>query len=185
MKLLTPSTADLTADHSIPTFGYPFTYYDDEERQGIDNREGRLPLSVDWELRKEGDKYPPMGVRDTTLIRHADLPSLHARSKIKHAEEFQSQFKAAHALFNTSLITSRDPAHSARTLCGSVSSVGPDFVSLSEGLFCDMGYKKLWRICTEDEQSDCFDRELNRTRSADSGTILGKRDSPYTSFRDW
>ncbi|KAL8865488.1 MAG: hypothetical protein Q9174_006859 [Haloplaca sp. 1 TL-2023] len=37
--------------------------------------------------------------------------------------------------------------HSAKELCEHDTSAGPDFVSMKEGLFCDMSEKKLWPLC--------------------------------------
>lgn len=181
---------DLNEHHSIPTFGPEFNYYDDEARNGIDNREGRLPLSVDWQLYKDSRHLPLMGARDTTLV--MDLGSGMGRSNIQrdlehleHSEELRNQFRALHETFSNSLVTSRNPSHSARTLCESASSVGPDFVSLSEGLFCDMSQKIILPVCNEFSKSDCFDRESNTTRGSEIGNFLTKRESPYIKFRDW
>lgn len=45
------------------------------------------------------------------------------------------------------LIKSGSQYHSASELCGSATSYGPDFVSIHEGIFCDMDQKKVWPIC--------------------------------------
>ena len=47
------------------------------------------------------------------------------------------------------LIASPHDTHSARELCESEHSHGPDFVSFSEGLFCDMDAKMHWPLCKE------------------------------------
>lgn len=56
------------------------------------------------------------------------------------------------------------PTHSARLLCESQTSAGPDFVSLPEGLFCDMGDKILWPLCEYAGQDSCFDLDSQTTR---------------------
>ena len=48
----------------------------------------------------------------------------------------------------THLIASTHETHSARELCESGASHGPDFVSFSEGFFCDMDTKTHWPLCT-------------------------------------
>lgn len=45
------------------------------------------------------------------------------------------------------LIASKHDRHSARELCGSPHSHGPDFFSRSEGVFCDMESKTPWTLC--------------------------------------
>lgn len=56
------------------------------------------------------------------------------------------------------LVISNITTHSAREVCQSETSVGPDFVSLHEGLFCDMTDKSLWSLCDERARHDfCFD----------------------------
>ncbi|ROV94060.1 hypothetical protein VMCG_08232 [Cytospora schulzeri] len=50
---------------------------------------------------------------------------------------------------------------SARTLCSSKSSMGPDYVNVPEGLFCRMSDKTLFPLCdfsnAEGLREDCFD----------------------------
>ena len=56
------------------------------------------------------------------------------------------------------LIVSNVSSHSARALCESKTSYGPDFVSYSEQMFCDIDAKLLWPVCNDDEQEyGCFD----------------------------
>ena len=57
------------------------------------------------------------------------------------------------------LVISDDPDHSAKRLCQSDMSHSADFVSLDEGLFCDMGSKTLWPLCGNGVTDDCFDKE--------------------------
>ena len=60
------------------------------------------------------------------------------------------------------LIVSPDPQHAATMLCESATSSGPDFVSLSEGLYCDMDEKTLWPICSSvNTATSCFDMTSN------------------------
>ena len=62
----------------------------------------------------------------------------------------------------TQLIISPDPQHAATMLCESTTSSGPDFVSLSEGLFCDMDEKALWPLCSSANMTtSCFDMTSN------------------------
>lgn len=54
----------------------------------------------------------------------------------------------------THLVASAHEQHSAREVCGSGTSRGPDFVSLKEGFFCDMETKTLWPLCAEEEEGE-------------------------------
>jgi len=62
------------------------------------------------------------------------------------------------------LVKSGAQYHSATELCGSATSYGPDFVSLSENLYCDMEQKKTWPLCQTADQKTCFDNAANKMR---------------------
>ncbi|KAK0113923.1 hypothetical protein ONS96_014772 [Cadophora gregata f. sp. sojae] len=55
------------------------------------------------------------------------------------------------------LVVSNITQHSAKDLCTSATSWGPDFVSESEGLFCDMGTKTLLPLCGGQDVDGCVD----------------------------
>lgn len=55
------------------------------------------------------------------------------------------------------LIISNLTGTDARDLCTSYTSDGPDYASLTEGLFCDMSEKQLWPLCSADVTTSCFD----------------------------
>nr|POE58656.1 hypothetical protein CFP56_68331 [Quercus suber] len=62
---------------------------------------------------------------------------------------------------DTSLVTSSIPSHSAIELCESPNSSGPDFISLLEGLHCDMTTREVTPICSlHDLSDDCFDLDV-------------------------
>jgi hypothetical protein len=62
------------------------------------------------------------------------------------------------------LIKSSIDQHKATDLCGSTTSWGPDFVSLVEGIFCDMNTKKTYPLCTNTTQVACFDAGADKMR---------------------
>ncbi len=66
--------------------------------------------------------------------------------------------------FNT-LIISKSERHSARELCESSMSRGPDFVSLEEQLFCDMDAKRTWPLCNASKTDGCFDHKTSTMRA--------------------
>lgn len=55
------------------------------------------------------------------------------------------------------LVVSKYEGHSAKELCGSEQSFRPDFVSISEGIFCDMSTKEAWPVCGQSIANGCFD----------------------------
>jgi hypothetical protein len=71
------------------------------------------------------------------------------------------------------LIKSQHKHHSAKQLCESNTSWGPDFISLAEGLYCDMDQKKTWPTCNDMKQRACFDVTVDRMRL---GTANNRRD---------
>ena len=64
------------------------------------------------------------------------------------------------------LVVSNIAAHSAKKLCESHTSAGPDFVSTIESLFCDMSEKILWPLCDSKTVDSCFDLEAKELRMA-------------------
>ncbi|EAW15008.1 uncharacterized protein ACLA_004220 [Aspergillus clavatus NRRL 1] len=74
---------------------------------------------------------------------------------------------------HNSIIMSEHAAHTASELCGSLSAAGPDFVSIVEGLFCDMCAKELWPLCSEATLTGCFDLDSKAMR-ANNGTLTGR-----------
>ena len=67
------------------------------------------------------------------------------------------------------LIISRFSQHSAIELCESLYSLGPDMVSVQEGMFCDMSEKRLWPVCASSDASYCFDMESETVRGSGGG----------------
>ena len=87
--------------------------------------------------------------------------------------------------------------HTATVVCQSETSWGPDFVSVAEGLYCDMCEKMLWNLCAGPGATYCFDlvtRELRfsgrlETRDLDEGStgeeeLAGLR-KRYAKVDEW
>lgn len=92
--------------------------------------------------------------------------------------------------FPGKLVTSAKPAHSARELCESDTSMGPDFVSSHEGLFCDMSEKELWPLCDSNHTTGCFDARNNTMvagsksrRDEASGRNIPEKE--YSNVQTW
>ena len=75
--------------------------------------------------------------------------------------------------FESALIISGIPVHSASKLCASANSYGPDFVATSEGKFCDMKRKYLWDVCSDQKSTCCFDVEQTQLRLCAGGRRRG------------
>ncbi|KAF1938322.1 hypothetical protein EJ02DRAFT_410602 [Clathrospora elynae] len=71
------------------------------------------------------------------------------------------------------LVISHLKDHSAREVCGMTSSWGPDFVSVTEGLHCDMCTREISRLCGQNSQDQgcdaCFDLEKRFLRGSSAG----------------
>jgi hypothetical protein len=72
--------------------------------------------------------------------------------------------------FSNVIVKSDRERHSAKELCDSKTSMGPDFVSLREKLFCDMKERKTYPLCDEQKKTLCFDLKTDKLVGS------GKRD---------
>jgi len=119
----------------------------------------------------EGDEFDGIGKRSLSAL---------------NATEFRAERRRRAGLQKRTtgvagqLIVSSDPQHSARELCESATSYGPDFVSVPEGLYCDMGTKELYDLCSEGERTRCFDLE---TQILVDGKRALKRE--YNKVHQW
>ncbi|KAF1984884.1 hypothetical protein K402DRAFT_455480 [Aulographum hederae CBS 113979] len=69
--------------------------------------------------------------------------------------------------FHEQLVKSDIAVHSAAEVCGDEWTIGPDFYSVREGLFCDMVTKTLYPVCKGKGDVECFDEGTDRTRHGD------------------
>ena len=75
---------------------------------------------------------------------------------------------------------------SAKFLCESDTSVGPDLANTKEGLFCDMGEKKVYDLCSESVQAGCFDVDSKTFKPASNATIARRQiEKTYETTIDW
>lgn len=78
------------------------------------------------------------------------------------------------------LVVSSFAGHNATKLCESETSRGPDFVSLSEGLFCDMDTREVMPLCGDDIDTECFHLDRNQHVKRD-----GVTDKNYAKVLEW
>ncbi|KAL1626478.1 hypothetical protein SLS56_006789 [Neofusicoccum ribis] len=151
----------LTSDYYLPFFNPPLEY----DANLVDKDTSKVLTDGD-----STGKLPP-------------------KNKKRSARERRSLLAKRH-VFPGKLIASRKTAHSARDLCLSDNSMGPDFVSFHEGLFCDMSEKELWPLCTTEAQTGCFDTAANTMRAGSksrrdesSGRIIPEKS--YVDVQSW
>lgn len=83
------------------------------------------------------------------------------------------------------LVKSSKAVHSATTLCEAAKSVGPDFVSIDEKKFCEMGSKTVYDFCEEVESGECWDNESNVLINKTAGvTAFAAGERPKTKYGD-
>ncbi|KAL2870153.1 uncharacterized protein BJX67DRAFT_370502 [Aspergillus lucknowensis] len=134
---------------------------------------------IDFGLRTEGD---PSTINFWT--------SAKSKSKARRSEKNERRVRARRSGQRVSwaaeqLVISDSVHHSARRLCDSETSMGPDFAHTGERRFCDMGAKVLYPFCGGgwNSTSSCFD--LNAQRLIGNGLESRDSASPYTTVRDW
>lgn len=111
----------------------------------------------------------------------------------------RKQRRQVNQAYQNQLVVSNIDSHSAQELCESDTSSGPDFVSTSEGLFCDMSEKQLWPLCSGVVTASCFDTTTNTIRGTTSSSSIGNvtivprqtqadsavSDKSYTYIHNW
>ena len=100
--------------------------------------------------------------------------------RVKQRDTPVKRIRPRSAAMNSSIISSTDPSHSAIKLCDSDTSYSPDFVSLSEGIFCDMATKTLWPLCSKSVADNCYDWDSHTLINGEGQTVKG-----YTDVQEW
>lgn len=86
------------------------------------------------------------------------------RGSLQRRDRMIATLKRRQAIHADRLVISQIAEHSAVELCNSLASLGPDLVSIAEGMFCDMSEKRLWPLCTANSTPYCFDLESQTVR---------------------
>lgn len=73
--------------------------------------------------------------------------------------------------------------HSAKELCEHHASLGPDFVSIKEGVYCDMETAKWWPLCQKPDDKGCFDLDKQVLRDSTSPLKFLKARSAQTDSK--
>jgi hypothetical protein len=93
----------------------------------------------------------------------------HKRQAIDSTHAAIAEIKKRQAIRADRLVITNIPQHSVIELCNSEYSLGPDMVSTTEGMFCDMSEKQLWPVCSDASALYCFDMESQIVRGSDTG----------------
>lgn len=139
---------DMNDDDPIPFFNPPLEYNTTGE---ADKDPAVVMDKSHWSLPKDGPH-----IKKSVL--DADQAPVPSRRLLRRQQRPQSGTTQPSS-FDDQLILSKSKHHSAKLLCESATSVGPDFVSLDEQLFCDMQTKKTWQLCGGGNMTGCFDQK--------------------------
>lgn len=72
-------------------------------------------------------------------------------------------------------------SQSATELCAHSASLGPDFLNVAEGKFCQMSSKTLYPVCDDVVTDNCFN---GNTQKLVIGGVSA-RDMQYSDVLDW
>lgn len=103
-----------------------------------------------------------------------------AKRRVKQRDTPVKRIRPRSSAMSSSIISSPDPSHSALKLCESDTSYGPDFVSLSEGIFCDMATKTHWPLCTKLVADNCYEWDSHTLINGEGQTV-----KDYTNVQEW
>lgn len=167
---------DIAPDSLLPAFFQPALSYMGETNDGDPTKPytaGALKKPDQGKDRKTR-AYPDGTNLDGHKLRMRR--NIHGRRSVKR--------RGIKNLDPSVLTVSHLPGHSARELCEHDMSLGPDFVSMEEGLFCDMETATLWSLCDAKLQVGCFDM-TTKTIKPRAGKRDGIPEKTYTSTDEW
>ena len=147
----------------IPFFSPPLEY----------NTTGLVDVDPAVVMDKSHWALPNDGPNIKKSVVDADQAPIPSRRLLRRQQRPQNGFTQP-SQFDDKLILSSSKHHSAKMLCESPTSVGPDFVSLDEQLFCDMHLKKTWQLCGAGNATGCFDQKTYKV-IAGPGAVNGTR----------
>ncbi|RSL64196.1 hypothetical protein CEP53_004140 [Fusarium sp. AF-6] len=99
-----------------------------------------------------------LGYQDLEMRRPVPVPNNRKRAIGPHRRSAS----------DTRVVVTKEAGYNTTDLCTSETSWGPDFVSLDEGLYCDMDSRELLSVCQEDKDVvPCFDAETMKIEYGD------------------
>lgn len=116
-----------------------------------------------WTNFARASNGPTYGTKKRSL--HDDDPDDDPPTDLIRSRQTIQQRRANNnACMDSEVIVSQADDHSARELCQSHTSAGPDFVHVKEGWYCDMCAHELWPVCSDKVLSGCFDMATHKMR---------------------
>lgn len=140
----------IVPDSTIKIFSPPLEYSGNENAGNPD-----LPSTAG------ALKEPDRGIdRKTSAYPDFTDMNIGKDNKKRHARQLKrSNVKGVKNLKPDTLVVSHFDRQSAKEMCEHPNSLGPDFVSVAEGVFCDMETAKWWPLCDAEHTKECFDME--------------------------
>lgn len=138
---------------------------------------GKLPLNQNGkgvQVACLDEDCPPKGPSFDKNLAQQDPTRRKLRSRRNRRQlandnqDFVSALKKRQEVHADRLIVSKMEQHSAIEVCNSQSSLGPDFLSMTEMMFCDMSEKTLWSVCVDESASYCFDMDTQTVKGSTS-----------------
>ncbi|OQU98545.1 hypothetical protein CLAIMM_04314 [Cladophialophora immunda] len=115
------------------------------------------------------------------IMLQEDQPRLSRRQLVVPNVSRNDSSTPANLDFNSALVKSNLDLSSAVQMCQGSSTKGPHFVSLSEGIYCDMSTRELYPVCNSGAGRSgeiCFDSDLDELVERDGG-----EDDPFSRRR--
>ncbi|PKS08638.1 hypothetical protein jhhlp_005025 [Lomentospora prolificans] len=192
---------DLLPDSLIPMFDPPLDYEKDSGNGGI-GRDKDIDRVLDKQtFDKSVSMYRgPQFVKRQPLTNTSAIPGVAGVSipdfmlKRRGTSSGPSARRKRSQRMSERLIVTPHAKHSAVELCNSETSWGPDEVSLTERMFCDMETKSLYPLCKNGIEENCFDLEkkfliLPGGKTEQDDVVIHSRDLPlvkrYNTTEYW
>ena len=94
-------------------------------------------------------------------------------------------YKTKKRAIDSRLIISSETSHNATELCASDTSRGPDFVSLAEGVYCNMETREVKPVCPNSMGQDCFDVDVSQSRADRGGNGAMEGAKTFSDIIHW
>ncbi|KAK0637151.1 hypothetical protein B0T17DRAFT_520765 [Bombardia bombarda] len=106
----------------------------------------------------------------------------------RNVDEIEKTSGPVKHAFDSRLVISSEPTHNATALCESTTSRGPDFVSLFEGVYCNMATSETLPLCVEGTLTEgCFhvENQASVGKRAENATEPVVVEKEYTAVIRW
>ncbi|ORY56996.1 uncharacterized protein BCR38DRAFT_450541 [Pseudomassariella vexata] len=157
-----PSDKDALLDR-LCNAGPPFKMYTEKDPRGI----------TFWTKTKRSE--------EATAEAYAPWKSAPSAKFADNRSGHSATVPRQQSLHANQLVIDNNPNHAADALCGSDTSLGPDFVDLTTSSFCRMEDKTMFPLCSDEITDNCFNTDVQKLIVNGVAT----RDSDYGRVLDW